>query len=231
LKTSAFAPRHAPWTTPSGMSTDIPIDPELPSARLRAVAVDLMSDTEVLALLLGDDASLARSLLSAHDGVRGVARLGQVAVRLVAAMELARRAAARPLARAVPFRSSRDVVRAWGPRLVDAADERVLAVLLDAKRRPVAERLLAWGSVGSAPLAPRQVFALAVREGASAIVLVHNHPSGDPAPSPEDIAFTRRVAHAGGILEVELLDHVIVGREGSFSFLDAGMITPGAGGS
>lgn len=223
------------------MSTDIPIDPELPSARLRAVAVDLMSDTEVLALLLGDDAPLARSLLSAHDGVRGVARLGRGelardvgdrrAVRLVAAMELARRAAARPLARAVPFRSSRDVVRAWGPRLVDAADERVLAVLLDAKRRPVAERLLAWGSVGSAPLAPRQVFALAVREGASAIVLVHNHPSGDPAPSPEDIAFTRRVAHAGGILEVELLDHVIVGREGSFSFLDAGMITPGAGGS
>lgn len=223
------------------MSTDIPIDPELPSARLRAVAVDLMSDTEVLALLLGDDASLARSLLSAHDGVRGVARLGRGelardvgdrrAARLVAAMELARRAAARPLARAIPFRSSRDVVRAWGPRLVDAADERVLAVLLDAKRRPVAERLLAWGSVGSAPLAPRQVFALAVREGASAIVLVHNHPSGDPAPSPEDIAFTRRVAHAGGLLEVELLDHVIVGREGSFSFLDAGMITPGAGGS
>jgi len=223
------------------MSTDIPIDPELPSARLRAVAVDLMSDTEVLALLLGDDAPLARSLLSAHDGVRGVARLGRGelardvgdrrAARLVAAMELARRAAARPLARAVPFRSSRDVVRAWGPRLVDAADERVLAVLLDAKRRPVAERLLAWGSVGSAPLAPRQVFALAVREGASAIVLVHNHPSGDPAPSPEDIAFTRRVAHAGGLLEVELLDHVIVGREGSFSFLDAGMITPGAGGS
>ncbi|MFO0608327.1 MAG: JAB domain-containing protein [Polyangiales bacterium] len=223
------------------MSTDIPIDPELPSARLRTVAVDLMSDTEVLALLLGDDASLARSLLSAHDGVRGVARLGRGelardvgdrrAARLVAAMELARRAAARPLARAIPFRSSRDVVRAWGPRLVDAADERVLAVLLDAKRRPVAERLLAWGSVGSAPLAPRQVFALAVREGASAIVLVHNHPSGDPAPSPEDIAFTRRVAHAGGLLEVELLDHVIVGREGSFSFLDAGMITPGAGGS
>ncbi len=223
------------------MSTDIPIDPELPSARLRAVAVDLMSDTEVLALLLGDDAPLARSLLSAHDGVRGVARLGRGelardvgdrrAARLVAAMELARRAAARPLARATPFRSSRDVVRAWGPRLVDAADERVLAVLLDAKRRPVAERLLAWGSVGSAPLAPRQVFALAVREGASAIVLVHNHPSGDPAPSPEDIAFTRRVAHAGGLLEVELLDHVIVGREGSFSFLDAGMITPGAGGS
>ncbi len=146
-------------------------------------------------------------------------------------MELARRAIARPLARAVPYRSSRDVIRAYGPRLLDAAEERVLAVVLDAKRRPVAERSLAWGSVGSAAVAPRQVFALAVREGASAVILVHNHPSGDPTPSPEDIAFTRRVGHAGTLLEVELLDHVIVAREGSFSFLDAGMIVPGAVGS
>lgn len=223
------------------MSTEVPLDPEVPSARLRRVSLDVMSDTEVLALLLGDDAALARSLLAAHDGVRGVSRVGRGelardlgdrrAARVVAAVELARRAMAQPLARAVPYRSSRDVIRAYGPRLLDAAEERVLAVVLDAKRRPVAERSLAWGSVGSAAVAPRQVFALAVREGASAVILVHNHPSGDPTPSPEDIAFTRRVGHAGTLLEVELLDHVIVAREGSFSFLDAGMIVPGAVGS
>jgi DNA repair protein RadC len=205
------------------------------------VSLDVMSDTEVLALLLGDDAALARTLLAAHDGVRGVCRLGRGelardlgdrrAARVVAAMELARRAAAQSLARAVPYRSSRDVIRAYGPRLLDAAEERVLAVLLDVKRRPVAERSLVWGSVGSAALMPRQVFTLAIREGASAVILVHNHPSGDPTPSAEDISFTRRLAHAGSLLEVELLDHVIVAREGSFSFLDAGLIVPGAVGS
>jgi DNA repair protein RadC len=223
------------------MSPDLPLDPDVPSARLRRVSLDMMSDTEVLALLLGDDAAMARALLAAHDGVRGVCRLGRGelardlgdrrAARVVAAMELARRAAAQSLARAVPYRSSRDVIRAYGPRLLDAAEERVLAVLLDVKRRPVAERSLVWGSVGSAALMPRQVFTLAIREGASAVILVHNHPSGDPTPSAEDISFTRRLAHAGSLLEVELLDHVIVAREGSFSFLDAGLIVPGAVGS
>jgi DNA repair protein RadC len=224
-----------------GMSTDAPMDAEPPSARLRRVALDLMSDTEVLALLLNDDTALARTLLATCDGLRGVARLGRGqlarhtgerrAIRLVAAMEFARRVAARSLDPTVSVRSSRDVVHAWGPRLVDATDERVLAVLLDAKRRPVAERLLAWGNVGAAALAARQVFSLAVREGASAFVLVHNHPSGDPVPSASDIAFTRRVAHAGELLDIALLDHVIVAQGGSFSFLDAGMIVQGLVGS
>jgi DNA repair protein RadC len=70
----------------------------------------------------------------------------------------------------------------------------------------------------------RQVFALAVREGAAAMILVHNHPSGDPSPSAEDLDFTRTVADAGRTLGLPLVDHVIVAHEGSFSFLDAGLL-------
>ncbi len=211
---------------------------DTPVARLRAVGPDALHDTELLALVLdtGGDrhTERARTLLATHEGLRGVARAGlgslaqllgeRRAARVVAAFELSRRAQSVPLARHAPYRSSRDVVRAYGPRLADAVEERVLAVVLDARQRPVAERVLAYGSAGACPVSARQVFALAVREGGTGVLLVHNHPSGDPTPSPDDMAFTRQIARAGALLDVPLLDHVIVARDGSFSFLDAGIL-------
>lgn len=215
-------------------------DPDAPDARLRRLGVEALSDTELLAMVLGaarpsnTNLSAARSLLHTHDGLRGVARAGvgalsrelgdRRAVRVIAAVEIARRAAAVPLARGVPYRSSRDVVRAFGPRLVDSPDELVIAVVLDARQRPVAERVLARGSASACAVGARQVFALAVREGGAGVLLVHNHPSGDPTPSGEDIEFTRNVIAAGRVLELPIVDHVIVAREGSFSFLDAGIL-------
>jgi DNA repair protein RadC len=102
----------------------------------------------------------------------------------------------------------------------------VLAVVLDARHRPVAERRIATGGPASCGVSVRDVFALAVREGGAAVLLVHNHPSGDPAPSRDDIDLTAALVRAGDTLELPLLDHVIVGREGSFSFLDAGLLRP-----
>ena len=116
------------------------------------------------------------------------------------------------------------MVRAWGPRLTDSPDEAVLAVVLDARRRPVAERVVARGTAAGCTLGLRELFALVVREAGASVVLVHNHPSGDPTPSPEDVTFTRGVVEAGRLLEVPLIDHVVVGREGYFSFLDAGLL-------
>ncbi len=221
-------------------ATPPPDDLDSPHARLRRVGIDALSDTELLALVLGtgkpssNELTSARTLLAAHEGLRGVSRTGlgvlardvgeRRAARVLAAVEIARRAGAVPLARSAPYRSSRDVVRAYGPRLLDAAEESVLAVVLDARQRPVAERVVARGSASACPVNPRQVFALAVREGGAGVVLVHNHPSGDPTPSTEDITFTRMVSEAGRLLDLPLVDHVIVAREGSFSFLDAGLL-------
>ncbi len=215
-------------------------DTDAPDARLRRAGAEALSDAELLSIVMsggrptGTTLSAARSLLRAHDGIRGVTRAGlgglsdsigeRRATRVIAAVEVARRASAVALTRAIPYRSSRDVVRAFGPRFADSPDEVVIAVILDARQRPVAERVLARGSASACAVGARQVFALAVREAGVGVLLVHNHPSGDPTPSVEDIEFTRNVIAAGRLLELPIVDHVIVAREGSFSFLDAGLL-------
>jgi DNA repair protein RadC len=118
---------------------------------------------------------------------------------------------------------------AYGARLAELPDEVVLAVLLDVKQRPVAERVLARGGPAGCAVSARDVFALAVRESAVGVVLVHNHPSGDPAPSEADRACTAALASAGAALGIALVDHVILGRGRAFSFLDAGLLRDSEG--
>ena len=100
----------------------------------------------------------------------------------------------------------------------------MLAVLLDTKHRMIKEVCVSVGCLDSTIVHPREVFRPAVAEAAAAVILVHNHPSGDPAPSAEDRAVTRRLAATAEVLGVELLDHVIVARQGCVSLRDAGML-------
>ena len=211
-----------------------------PLPRRKRIPIDVLSDAEVLSLALGRGRgdltadALGRHLLATHDGLRGLLRtsVGSLtldlgphqATRLLAAWELARRVRGAAPPRRMPFTSSRDIVRCWSARMVDLPDECVLALVLDVKQRLIAERVLANGTPAGVALGVREVFALAVREGGASMVLVHNHPSGDPTPSPEDAEFTRRVAEVGAAIELPLLDHVILGRDGAFSFLDAGLL-------
>jgi DNA repair protein RadC len=95
-------------------------------------------------------------------------------------------------------------------------------LLLDAKHRKLRDVRVSEGSLTATLVHPREVFAPAVRESAAAVVLAHNHPSGDPAPSAEDREITRRLRGAGDLVGVRVLDHVIVGAESYFSFADAG---------
>jgi DNA repair protein RadC len=211
-----------------------------PSARVRARGPEALSEAELLGVLLehgrthSSSTRFASRVLDAYGGARGLLRAGfgelaldlgaRKALRLVAAIELSRRALCEPLHPANALRSSRDVLRAFDARLAELPDEVVLAVLLDVKQRPVAERMLARGGPSGCALAVRDVFAAAVREAAVGVVLVHNHPSGDPTPSEEDRAFTEALAKAGRTLGVPLVDHVIVARGRAFSFLDAGLL-------
>jgi DNA repair protein RadC len=215
---------------------------EGPRERMRAMGSEALSDTELLAILLGTGARrepvdvLAGRLLHVAGGIEGLARLGPGALeqvlgiggakasRIVAALELGRRVVARPLPRRERLRSSRDVYAAMRARLADCDAERFIAIALDAKSRPIGEVEIARGGLSSCPVSPADVFRALVREAAAGTVFVHNHPSGEPSPSQDDVALTARLIRAGELLGVAVVDHVIVAREGYFSFLDAGMM-------
>jgi len=208
--------------------------------RLARGAADDLTDEELVALILstgtaGSDAmELARRLLARFDDLRGLARasiteltaepgLGPAkASRIQAALELGMRSACRTVAPGQAIRSSQQVVCEFGPRLSHLDREHFFVVLLDTKHRKIKDVCVSVGTLDAAIVHPREVFRPAVAESAAAVILVHNHPSGDPTPSTEDRAVTRRIAATGDLLGVELLDHVIVGRNGSTSLRDRG---------
>ena len=133
-------------------------------------------------------------------------------------MELARRALAAPIPRGLPFRSGEEVYARYRYRLAGAEVEVFLALLLDVKNRLAREVPIAVGTLDGALIHPREVFAAAVQERAGSVIVVHNHPSGDPRPSPEDRETTRRLRAAGGIVGIPVIDHVIIGDCSYFSF-------------
>ena len=209
--------------------------------RLRELGVDRLSDVELVTLLLGTGTSrepvsvLAARLLDEAHGLRGLAKLGPGALarcegigegkaaRLVAALELGRRASV-VVEPSLRIGASSDVVRWTAPRIAHAEVEHFLALALDARQRVLAVLTIGRGTLAACPVSPADAFRAVLREAAAAVVFVHNHPSGDPSPSPEDLTLTARLMSAGSILGVRVLDHVIVARSGHFSFLDAGLI-------
>ena len=144
------------------------------------------------------------------------------AATLVAAIELGRRGAARRLARGEVLRSPGDVHRHFASRLRDEACERFLVLLLDGRHRVLGEVTVSQGTLTASLVHPREVFGPAIRRSAAAIVLVHNHPSGDPTPSAEDRSVTLRLRQAGELLGIRVVDHVIIAERGYYSFDEAG---------
>lgn len=213
-----------------------------PRERMRALGAARLSDADLLALLLGTGSAqepvtvLASRILHRLGGVQGLLREGphtlerlsgvgpSKAARIAAAVELGRRVISAPLERGDRIVSSRDVDRALRPRLGSAEVEHFLALPLDAKNRPMGEVLIALGGLSACPVAPADVFRALLRHAAAGVVFVHNHPSGEPSPSADDVALTDRLYRAGELLGLTVLDHIIIGAEGYFSFLDAGLL-------
>jgi len=138
--------------------------------------------------------------------------------RWEAVLELARRALSAPRRRTGPLRSPADVFERCRFRVGDLPVEAFLVLLLDAKHRPVREVQVSTGILNGSLVHPREVFASAVAQRSAAVVLVHNHPSGDPSPSREDREITERIRSAGEILGIPVLDHVIIGDCTFYSF-------------
>ena len=156
----------------------------------------------------------------AHVPGVGAAR----ATAIVAALELGRRLATEGRDVGVPLRAPSDVVAAYAPRLEDLAVEEFHVAVLDVQHRLERDILVTRGLLNTSLVHPREVFRAAVAERAAGVVLVHNHPSGDPAPSPEDRIVTAQMAGAGEVLGIPVLDHVIIGRGRYTSFREAGLL-------
>ena len=214
---------------------------ERPRERLLEEGCGALSDAELLALVLRTSGvpgitsvERARQLLAELGGIGALhrttaAELGKQrglglasAAAVLAALELGRRAACLRTDRGGVFRTSADVYAHFRGRLAPLRTEAFHVLLLDAQHRKLREVRISEGSLTASIVHPREVFVPAVRDSAAAMILVHNHPSGDPTPSSEDVELTRRLRQAGDVLGIRVLDHVIVATDGHFSFVDAG---------
>jgi DNA repair protein RadC len=214
-----------------------------PRERLRTLGPGALTAVELLAILLGtgtsdrDAVAVAGDLLAAAGGsVRALARQpigamarvhgvgGAKAARVAAALELARRAAVEEESGDRVIRSPADVYRLCAPALRDLTVEEFRLLVLDTQHRVVRALLITRGLLDSSLVHPREVFRAAIAEAAAGIVVLHNHPSGNPAPSADDRAVTRQLVEAGRLLDIPVYDHVIVGADRYFSFAEAGLL-------
>lgn len=215
---------------------------ERPRERLLKSGPEALSDAELLAIVLrvgrakASAVEVARELLAKLDGLRGLANRGvqelcavagigpAKAAQLKAAAELGKRTLATPLSMGTRVESSEGLFHHYYPRLRDLRHELFLIVLLDAKHAIIRDQTVSKGSLTLSIVHPREVFNLAVKESAAAVIFVHNHPSGDPQPSPEDRVLTTRLVQAGEVLGIPVLDHLIVGDGRYVSFADRGWL-------
>ena len=217
-----------------------------PRERLEAVGASALTTRELLALLVGSGmegrtaVDVAEDLLQQGQGslrrlaARPVAELRQtrgvgaaVAARVAASLELGRRVAREgPLERG-RIRAPADVFERCAPTMRDLMHEEFRVLLLNTQHAVVREIVVTRGILDASVVHPREVFRPAVAESAAALILVHNHPSGDPAPSPEDREVTRQLSEAGRIVGIPVIDHVIVGDARYVSFVEAGYLIPG----
>jgi len=146
------------------------------------------------------------------------------AKRVVAAFALGRVMSECPLPRGQLLRSSHEIFEHYHPRMCLLEKEQFHIVMLDGKNRILREERISEGILTASLVHPREVFAPAIREAAAGLVLIHNHPSGDPEPSPEDREVTRRLVAVGELVGIRILDHVIVGDGRYVSFIERGLL-------
>jgi len=215
---------------------------ERPRECLLRDGAESLSDAQLMAILLRvgrPDFSaihVAMELLQQSGGLQGLANRGidelcrvpgvgpAKAAQLKAALELGKRALSTPLSTGRRIGSSADLFQHYYPLLRDVRRELFKIILLDAKHAVIRDDTVSEGSLTLSIVHPREVFSLAIREAAAAVIFLHNHPSGDPQPSHEDRELTERLVAAGELLGIQVLDHLIIGDGRYVSFADQGWL-------
>jgi DNA repair protein RadC len=213
-----------------------------PRERLYFNGASALADAELLAIQLGygtrgkDAVTVARELLAAYGSLADVAgcEVGELArrpgvgrvkaARLAAAFELTRRLRARTPGTRTPLSTPAEVHAAFGPLMEDLKREVFRVALLDAQNGLLRDVVVSEGTLSASLVHPREVFKPAIVESAASIILLHNHPSGDPTPSREDIRLTRQLVECARLLDLRVHDHVIIGRGRFVSLAERGII-------
>lgn len=222
---------------------------ERPRERLARLRPDLLATRELLAIVLGSGGSgrsaleLADDLLDRFRGslralggaepgaLRAVPGIGPArAAAVAAALALGRRAAGEPARTQRRIRGPADVHARLGALLRDRRQEEFWVVYLDTQNRILLERCLTVGLLNSSLVHPREVFAPAITHAAASLLLAHNHPSGDPEPSPEDLRVTCQLVESGRLLGIPVRDHVILGDDRYVSLMERGICGNGTNG-
>ncbi len=146
------------------------------------------------------------------------------AASLYSALQLGTQVCSIPLRAGERFSNSRELYHRYRARFFAANKEHFFSLHLNSKNQLIREVLVSIGSLSTSVVHPREVFAPAVRDSTAALIFIHNHPSGDPAPSREDRECTQRLIHAGQILGIRVLDHIVLGHDDYYSFADAGLL-------
>ena len=213
-----------------------------PREKLARAGAASLGDNELIAIVLGHGGArvsaldLANAVLTAAGGIAGLARAthdelvaiggigGARAAQLLAAIELGRRIASGAGRERVQVTSPRSVADFLMPRYGNRPVEQFGIVLLDTKHRVLRTTVLSVGTLDASIVHPREIFREATAGGAAAIVLFHNHPSGDPEPSRDDRRLTERLIAAGVVMGIDVLDHIILGEAQYFSFREKGTL-------
>jgi DNA repair protein RadC len=215
---------------------------ERPRERLLKYGPANMSDAQLIAIILrtgggGRSAvDLGMELLGTFGSIRkieeaslkdlcGLKGLGQAkAAQVKAALELGKRLVGEASGNGPVFSTGKDVYSYFLPKIGNLRKEVFYCAMLDVKNRLIVEKRISEGTLTASPVHPREAFREAIREAAASVIFVHNHPSGDPVPSRDDIAVTERLANAGETVGIRVLDHIIVADGGYTSMLEKGYL-------
>ncbi|WP_442603474.1 RadC family protein [Paenibacillus sp. KN14-4R] len=220
---------------------DVPSE-ERPRERMLRFGAEALSNTELLAILLRTGTmaesaiGLAQRVLVEAGSLRSLVemrreQLTQIrgigdakALQIQAGIELGRRIARSTMSDAITIRSPHDAANLLTEELRYLTKEHFVCLFLNTKNHVIGQETLSIGSLNAAIVHPREIFRAAITRSAASIVCVHNHPSGDPTPSKEDIDITRRLLEAGGIIGIEVLDHIIIGDKEFVSLKEQGFM-------
>jgi DNA repair protein RadC len=210
-----------------------------PREKLDRFGSSILGDNELVAVILGHGfrretaLEIANLVLGLSGGVHGRTRMTEGQLRLVAgvgpakaaqilaAVELGRRTLARPLEERTLLGRPREVAWYLLPHHGSGPVEQFGVVMLDTKHRVIWTTVLSVGTLDASLVHPRELFRAALEDGAAAVVLFHNHPSGDPTPSADDMALTKRLVESGVLMGIEVLDHLVLADSRYYSFKEA----------
>lgn len=220
---------------------DLP-KPERPRERLKRFGPEALSAQELLALIIGRGIpkksvmNIAQELLSRFGNVNAISKatieeLSQIrgigfakAAQIKACFELGKRQDLEDELKKFDIKNPQDVVKAIRASIKDKAKEHFQLILLNTRNQIMGISTISIGTLSSNPVHPREVFKEAISHSAASVILAHNHPSGNPEPSEDDLTITKRLVESGKILGIEVLDHIIITKNGFLSFKEKGLI-------